>query len=67
MIAEVTPIFTEKDLILYDIYELDGKNLRISVGGDVVYGERTVVVVGSDSVNGMHYVVGVYKTEGEEG
>lgn len=58
-------MFTEKDLILYDIYELDGKNLRISIGEDVVDGERTTVVLGIDIVNGIHYVLGVYKTEGD--
>lgn len=59
-------MFTEKDLTLYRIYELEGKNLRISIGEDVVDGERTTVVLGSDVVNGMQYVLGVYKTEEEE-
>ena len=67
MITEVTPSFIEKASILYDIRELDGKNLRISVGEDVVDGVRTVVVVGSCSNDGMQYVLGVYKTEGEDG
>lgn len=63
MITESTPSFTEKDLTLYDIHELDGKNLRISIGEDIEDGERAVVVFGSCSDDGMHYVLGTYKTE----
>lgn len=63
---EMTPIFTEKDLTLYDIRELHGKNLKIFVGEDVVDGERTTVVLGSDISNGMQYVLEVYKTEEKE-
>lgn len=66
MFEEMTPIFTEKALSLYDIHELHGKNLRIFVGENVVDGERTTVVFGSCSDDGVQYVLGVYKTEEEE-
>ena len=66
MFEEMTPIFTDKTLTPYDICELDGKNLKIFVGEDVVDGERTTVVLGSDIDSGVQYVLEVRKTEEKE-
>ena len=66
MFEEMTPIFTEKALTPYDICELHGKNLRIFVGEDVVDGERTTVVLGSDIDSGVQYVLEVRKAEEKE-
>lgn len=66
MFEEMTPIFTEKALTPYDICELHGKNLKIFVGEDVVDGERTTVVFGSDIDRGVQYVLEVRKTEEKE-
>ena len=66
MFEEMTPVFTEKTLSPYDICELHGKNLKIFVGEDVVDGERTTVVFGSDIDSGVQYVLEVRKTEEKE-
>lgn len=66
MFTEEPPSFIGKDSILYDICELDGKYLKFTVGEDVVDGERTTLVIGSDIDNGVQYVLGVYKTEEKE-
>lgn len=66
MFEEMTPVFIEKDLTPYDICELHVKNLKIFVGEGVVDGERTTVVLGSDSDSGVQYVLEVHKTEEKE-